>query len=337
MDNKTLSSTELQTERLARKLRFGHMLLLDALDRCGTLQEAALRLKLSRSAVSKSLGEIESAAGSSLFERSRRGLKANAVGQVYLRGARRMLNDLQLSVEEASMARDSDAALLRIGTPPFLGATLLPPVLERTLASVPHLQMRITQAPFPELVHAVHDSSLDCLLTALTAELVQAEIKPDLHIEHLYMEKTYVLAPRLPPWTRRRTWRMEELADARWVMLPWPLALRRALNNAFLQAGCIPPEPIIETTALFSHAALAAAANALVLFQGPMVPQALALAAGRLMVLKVDPVPVIGPIALVTRKGRLSSPALGAFAAAARAVARAQSREVVPRRKRSST
>jgi len=137
VDTRRSSPANAQTERMVRKLRFGHLLLLEALHRCGTIQEAAQELKLSRSAVSKSLGEIESAACCALFERSRRGLKANAVGQVYLRGARRMLNDLEASVTDATLARTPDAALLRLGTPPFLGATLVPEVMKRALATLP--------------------------------------------------------------------------------------------------------------------------------------------------------------------------------------------------------
>jgi DNA-binding transcriptional LysR family regulator len=102
---KGISPVDTQIERLVRKLRFGHLQLLEALHRCGTILEAAQQLKLSRSAVSKSLGEIEAAAGCAQFERSRRGLKANAIGLVYLRGARRMLNDLEASVADASLAR----------------------------------------------------------------------------------------------------------------------------------------------------------------------------------------------------------------------------------------
>lgn len=103
-------------------------------------------------------------------------------------------------------------------------------------------------------------------------------------------------------------------------MMPWPLAMRRLLNDAFLQAGCIPPEPVIETSTLFSHIPLATAACALTMLQSPMA--SLALASGNLIRLKVEDVPGIGPVAIVTRKGRPPSPALQAFMDAARAETR---------------
>jgi len=319
VDAKTNSPAAAQTERMVRKLRFGHLLLLEALHRCGTIQEAAQQLKLSRSAVSKSLGEIESAAGSALFERSRRGLRANAIGLIYLRGARRMLNDLEASVADASLARDPEAALLRVGAPPFLAATLLPAVVKRVLTTLPGLQLRLLQAPFAQLAQALHDASLDCLLTSLTSEMVQPDSKRGLHIEPLYMGHNRVLAPRTAPWTRRHSWRIEELAAARWVMLPRGMGLRQSLENAFLQAGCIPPEPVVETSGVFSHAALAEAVNALVLLQEPLAT--IALKAGRMVSLNVEPVPGLGPITLVTRKGGRPSPAVDALRTAVRSVA----------------
>jgi DNA-binding transcriptional LysR family regulator len=294
-------------------------MLLDALERRGTLQETALELRLSRSAVSKSLGEVEAAAGCALFQRSRRGLKPNAIGLIYLRGARRMLSDLEATVTDASLAQRSDAALLRVGAPPFLGATLVPAIVASVVSTLPGLQMRLLQVPFPQLAEALHGGSLDCLLTSLTAELIRPEIKRDLHIEPLYVEHNRILAPRIVPWTRKRSWRLEELATARWVMLPRAMALRQALDRAFLDAGCIPPEPVVETNGVFSHGALAAAAKALVLLQEPLASRALA--AGGLVALKVEPVPGMGPIALVTRRGGSPSPALESFQAAARKLA----------------
>jgi len=306
-------------QRLARKLRFGHLMLLDVLDRCGTVQQTAETLKLSRSAVSKSLREIESAAGGTLFERNRRGLKPNAVGAVFVRGARRMLNDLEATAADASLAGQADGALLRAGAPPFLGATLVATVVERTMAELPGLRLQLMQAPFPQLVDALYESRLDCLLTSLTAEVIRPEISRDLRIERLYLEHNRILAPREAPWTGKRTWNLDELAETRWVMLPKPLALRQALDRAFLDAGCIPPEPVIETTGVFSHGALAAAAHALVLLQEPLASQALK--GGRLVALKVEPVPGMGPIAFITRRRQHAPPALAVFRAAAMTLA----------------
>ena len=304
-------------DRLVRKLRFGHLLLLDAVERLGTLQQAADELNLSRSAVGKSLSEIESATRYSLFERTQRGLKPSEAGMVFVRGARRMLHDLRATTTDASLARHGDSSLLRVGAAPFLGGTLAPAVIELALGSLPGLQVRLTQARFPQLVEALHDARLDCLLTSVTMELVQPEVARNLHIEPLYTAPHSILAPRKPPWTRRRVWQLKDLATARWVMLPRSGAWRQTLESAFLNAGCKPPEPVVETNVVFSHAALAAAANALVLLPQPLVPDALQ--DGKLIALKVDPVPGIESIAFVT--GNRTSPSLEVFRIAAHAVA----------------
>ncbi|MCG3773128.1 MAG: HTH-type transcriptional regulator GbpR [Nitrosomonadaceae bacterium] len=304
--------------RVARKLRFGHLLLLDALERYGTLQESATQLRLSRSAVSKSLHEIELAAGSPLFLRGPHGIKPSAVGLIYVDGARRMLNNLQATVAGASHVQSGASALLKVGTPPFLGATLIPQVVRFALHALPNLHIRLMQAAFTQQVEALQDARLDCLLTSLTPDLVNSELSQDLHIEHLYIEHNRILAPRTAPWTRKRSWRLEELANVRWVMLPRPTALREALDRAFLHVGCMPPEPVAETNNVFSHAALAEASNALVLLQEPIAVQALKVQ--NLVSLNVTPVPGIGPIAFVTGKDAHPSLALDTFRSASRAV-----------------
>jgi len=49
------------------------------------------------------------------------------------------------------------------------------------------------QAPFPLLAQALHDARLDCLITSLTSELVQPDIKHELRIEPLYIGYNRVL------------------------------------------------------------------------------------------------------------------------------------------------
>jgi len=311
------SQVEAATNRVVRKLRFGHLQLLDSLERLGTLQKAAEELRLSRSAVGKSLAEIETATGCSLFGRTPRGLKASEAGMVFVRGARRMLQDLKATTLDATMARRGDGELLRVGTAPFLGLTLAPAVIEHAMSSLPGLQVHLLQARFPQLVEALNDARLDCLLTSVTMELLGPGMSSNLHIEPLYVAKNSILAPRIAPWTRRRVWQLKELASARWVMLPRTGAWRQTLESAFLNSGCTPPEPVVETNVVFSHAALAVAANALVLLPQPLVEDALR--DGKLLTLKVDPVPGIESIAFVTRSR--DSHALEVFRAAAHAVA----------------
>ncbi|XXQ56132.1 LysR family transcriptional regulator [Xenophilus aerolatus] len=73
--------------RLLGRLRFRHLQLLVALDRGGSLRAAAAVLHLTQPALSKALGEVESAFGFKLFTRGARGLTPTPQGALVVQGA----------------------------------------------------------------------------------------------------------------------------------------------------------------------------------------------------------------------------------------------------------
>ena len=69
-----MSAAPSQVDHLVARLRFRHLRLITELQRDGSLRAAAQTLNLTQPAVSKALGEIESAFGFALFTRMARGV-----------------------------------------------------------------------------------------------------------------------------------------------------------------------------------------------------------------------------------------------------------------------
>src|SRR4051812_21832147 len=70
--------------------------------RQGSFSAAAVALGYTQSAVSRQVGAMESAAGTSLFERLARGVRPTAAGEVVSRRAARILGEVDGALEEVS-------------------------------------------------------------------------------------------------------------------------------------------------------------------------------------------------------------------------------------------
>src|SRR5437763_13755171 len=80
---------------LLTRLKLRQLALLQAIDRHRTLNRVAAEMRLSQPAITKALHEVEDIFGTTLFERSPRGLKPTAAGEAVLRYAKRWLSDLE--------------------------------------------------------------------------------------------------------------------------------------------------------------------------------------------------------------------------------------------------
>jgi DNA-binding transcriptional LysR family regulator len=294
--------------RLAARLRFRHLQLLVALQRDGSLRAAAQVLNLTQPALSKALGEIESAFGFALFDRSTRGLTPTPRGAVAVRGAERLLQELAHLHGEAS-AGERGATLVRVGAPPFVAQGYLPAVFARLVRPMgrdaPPVRVALLEERVPVLLEALAAGRLDALVTSYPLGPVQPDAAiaapVALRYENLFDAKFLVIAPPGHPLARARRVSWQRLAAESWVM-PGPTSLlRRVLEESFRQGGAITPEPLVESVSPMTNVQLVAAGLGLGAAPEPAARHALSL--GQVRRVAVDPPLAAGPVALVSRAG----------------------------------
>lgn len=108
-----------------------HLALFHAVAEAGSVSGGALRLHISQPAVSKQIGELESALGVRLFDRLPRGVRLTDAGRVLAEYARRMTlveSDAERAIDEL---RGLKRGRLTIGASTTIGAYLLPAALAR--------------------------------------------------------------------------------------------------------------------------------------------------------------------------------------------------------------
>jgi DNA-binding transcriptional LysR family regulator len=106
---------------------------------------AASRLHVSQPPLSSQIKSLEEELGVRLLDRDTRSVHLTAAGRVFLDGARRILEDLQLLSRKASRTAAGDIGLLRIGFVASSVYSVLPGVLSHLSEHLPGVQFSLQQ------------------------------------------------------------------------------------------------------------------------------------------------------------------------------------------------
>lgn len=109
----------------------------------GSITQAAERLNVSKSVISKRIVRLEQALGVALLHRSTRGVSLTEKGLSYHLRVQRLLEDLNLAAEEVAEHGDELAGQLRMTAPLSFGAQYLGELLFPLVAAHPRLQLHL--------------------------------------------------------------------------------------------------------------------------------------------------------------------------------------------------
>jgi DNA-binding transcriptional LysR family regulator len=303
------------TRRRIHHLKLRQLALLDALASTGTLRKAADRLHMNQPAATRLIAELEAELGARLFERSKQGMLATDSGQIMIRHARRVLTDLEHARSELDSWSAGERGHLNVGTFISAASVLLPRCVAEIKRRHPLLRIRIEQAAHEALIAALRNHELDLMIGRV---LVQDDVD-DLEYEVLGAEQFHVVCGRDNPLARKRRVGLAALVDEPWILPPGPGPLRTRLNAIFAaQAGRL-PRNVVESLSLLANIPLINDAGFLAI-----LPEQVARSYAGYRILSRLPVAlgeILGPLALITRRGVPRSPAESEFRAIVREVA----------------
>lgn len=232
--------------QIVRRLRLRHLELLQVLDEESTLSNAAERLNLSQSAISKMLGEIEQELGAVLFHRSKRGVSVSAEGRVAIRGACLVLNDLAALSERVDIVRQGASDLLRIGT--LSTVAVLAYGLTAFHRKYPEMRSRLVEGIVGDLIRLLFAGEIDCIVGVLPVDMLsQAEID-ELKFDVVAEDHLCIMAAPGHRLMGKRRLGWQQLQKERWVLPHQDTLIRSTFIATFLKENLHPPGPEIEST-----------------------------------------------------------------------------------------
>lgn len=110
----------------------------------GSFAEAARRLRLSPSVVTRSVADLEQRLGLMLLHRTTRSVRLTDRGEIYLESSRRILADVETSDAQVRGANAAPRGLLNITAPILFGRLHVLPIVSKTLKQYRELSIRLT-------------------------------------------------------------------------------------------------------------------------------------------------------------------------------------------------
>lgn len=240
-------AAELQRALLSR-LKLRQLSLLQAIDRHRTLRRVAAEMQLSQPAITKALHEVEDIFGSTLFERTSRGLLPTAAGDAVLHYARRWLTELDATTRVLTSLEAGRGGRLRLGLTQQVPHQLMSAALTHLLDRSPRISVMAREGTTDELVAGLLARELDCAIGRSydgdASGLVQEAIYEQ--------EPCLVVGAKNVKRLSRGPLDWGRLAQLDWILPPPNTPMRRTYNAIFVGAGVQPPLPILESTSIRS-------------------------------------------------------------------------------------
>ncbi|MBJ3783325.1 LysR family transcriptional regulator [Devosia sediminis] len=151
----------LSASLLARVFHQPSLLYFNAVATHLSIREAARRLDVASSAVTRQVAQLEDALGIALFLRERKRMRLSPAGEILFRHSRRLVAPMEAAVSEIELLRGVRAGAVRIATAESVGLSFLPPLITDFGKRYPRLTLDIAIIPSSEVVERLVDERVD--------------------------------------------------------------------------------------------------------------------------------------------------------------------------------
>jgi DNA-binding transcriptional LysR family regulator len=297
------------------RLKTRQLNLLVRLDEHRSVLHAADAAHMTQPAATKLLRELEETMGVPLFERHPRGVEPNWYGEVLIRHARSVLQELRHAYDEVSALKAGLTGEALIGTEVTAATNLIPQAVALLKRRFPQIRVKIEMEFSEALVQRLQEGRLDMIVARIRSPDDLAE----LHYEPLALAQHALFVRAGHPLTKTRKLSWNQLASQSWILPPQGNVMRNRFTRLFLERQLALPTDVVETSSLPVITSLLQISDMVApLAREPVQPYC---ATGALEPLRFDFDLKLGPAGIVTRRGEKLSPGARAMLRALRETA----------------
>jgi DNA-binding transcriptional LysR family regulator len=229
-----------------------------------SIDAAARRLAIAQPSLQRTARDLERALRRSLYQRTARGVTANAQGAELARRFGVALQEIKYGVEELHAAQGSVVSRIAIGNIPHSGERILSAAASALLAAYPTAQVQVVDGHYDALLADLRAGRLDLLFGVLRRPAWAVDVTE----ERLFDNPYVVVAGARHPLRRARRGAkritLRDLAGYDWIM-PEPGAPRRQAFARMFAQSSHQPRVGIETTSLAIYRSVLASSDRLAL------------------------------------------------------------------------
>jgi LysR family transcriptional activator of glutamate synthase operon len=199
--------------------------------------EAAKRLHVAQSAISRQILNLEKELAVQLFIREGRNLRLTPVGKLFLERVERALLELERAKQEMKDFLDPETGEIRIGFPHSLAAYTLPMIVSAFRKEHPNVTFLLRENTVQQLIEDIKQGEINLALISPVPES-----HPDVYGHVLFTEELIAILPPNHPLAlaKHQTIRLSQLKDDPFVVFRQGYTLRTIVINACKRAGFTP-------------------------------------------------------------------------------------------------
>ena len=181
----------------------------------GSFSAAAEALAYTQSAVSQQIAALEREAGTTLVDRTARGVRLTDAGRALVRHADAILARLADAEAELEAIAGLRGGRLRLASFPTAGASIMPVTIARFRERHPGVELSMDLAEPFEYMPRLRAGEWDIAVTNLAT---RKDDDDGVHFLHVLDDPLYVALPAQHRLARNRAIRLEQLADEDWML-----------------------------------------------------------------------------------------------------------------------
>lgn len=278
-----------------------------ALDEHGTILNAANVMGLSQPAITKRLQDLEKDLGITLFHRMSRGVEPTPYGEIIIKHAHIILNQLRSAEGEVSDLSAGLGGRLRIGIPVAASTNLVSDAIVELLEKRKNVQITLVEDYNIRLIPSLKRGNLDLIV----GRLPNKSQYDDINIEGFYKESLQVVVRNGHPLCDKKKISVADLAEWNWLMPPHDSIMYGQIENFFRKQGQTMPQTSIYSLSHAGSLRVLQHQNLIAAF--PRESIADDVAAKRIQVLDIDLSAEATEIGIITRNSGFNSPAAEMF------------------------
>ena len=147
--------------------RFEYVL---ALAECMNFSQAAAKLNISQSTLSQQIQKIEKEAGVSLFDRTTSVLTLTQYGQIYIKGARKIIDTYTQTLDSITDADSGASGSVTMGIAPSRAPFLLPGVVAEFTKEYPAVSLNFRENKTGDIMKDLSEGNIDFAYTVLSSQ-----------------------------------------------------------------------------------------------------------------------------------------------------------------------
>jgi DNA-binding transcriptional LysR family regulator len=209
----------------------------------GSFSAAAESLSFTQSAVSQQIAALEREAGTTLVQRSARGVRLTEAGEAVVRHAEAIMARLAEAEAELEAIAGLRGGRLRMASFESAGSTLMPPAIAAFRSKHPAVELSMSLSEPEDCIPLLRSGDIDL---ALVFESSVVDAEDGIERTHLLEDPMYLALPPDHPLAHRRRVRLADLASEPWVAGAAACECNRLISHACATAG-YQPRIVFET------------------------------------------------------------------------------------------